>query len=321
MQTKRGTESFERTLRNEMTEDVEAGRDAFAGPCPFYRDFARRWTKNYVEVNNRPSTVSDHKAILKNHLLPAVGHLRLDEVTTAHIDSLASRLKRAGRTSKTINNIMSVLRCSLAVAHDWGELRVIPKVRWQKAAEQPYRYLTPVETARLLAATDDGFWHTFLLVLLHTGMRFGEAAGLRWEDVDLEPPNPTAHVRRAVSRGRLQPTKTGRLRDIPLTTEVVSALQQLPRRGDLIFPRQDGRPMNPGDTNFKIKKFCRVAGIAPSGWHMTRHTFATTLMAASAPIRAVQELLGHTTIQMTARYAHVAPSTLRNTIDILGNSD
>ena len=316
-QTKRRTEAFERTLRNEMTTDIEAGRDAFAGPSPLYRDFAKRWMRDYVEANNRPATFAARTSFLNNHLVPFLGHLRLDEITTARIDALTAKLKKRSLRPGSIQSILVTLHSSLTIAHEWNELRVVPKVRWPKIGEQSFRYISPEETTRLIQAADPGFWRTFLLVLLHTGMRFGEAAALRWEDLELDCPEPVAHIRQAASRGQIQQTKTSRFRDVPLTADVVAALRNLPRLGELVFPRRDGTVMHPSSTVGAIKRFCKTAGIAPAAWHMTRHTFATTLVAQGAPLPAVQQLLGHATIDMTARYAHVAPSTLRSTVRLL----
>ena len=103
MQTKRGTERFERTLRAEMTADVEAGRDAFAGPPPTFHDFVVRWRQQYLIPHNRPSTLRAKESILKNHLLPEFGCLRLDYITTALIDRFAATRHTAGLAPKTIN--------------------------------------------------------------------------------------------------------------------------------------------------------------------------------------------------------------------------
>lgn len=313
---KRDAERYEHALRAQMTKDLELGKDPFMGPAPRLDEFAPRWMTNYVRPNNRPSTISDKESILRNHLIPALGSSRLDEITTARIDSLIASLVKSGLKPKTINNILSTLRCCLNVAVEWGELRFVPKFRWQRTPERSFRFFEPEEAERLIAAADVGFWRTFILFLLHTGCRFGEAAALRWQNVHLDD-LPYVHIKEAASRGVIQATKTGNVHDVPLTTRLAEALRELPRRSDRVFPRPDGGIMQPGSKNKYIRKFLRRAGLSPAGFHAARHTYATTLLMRGANIRAVQDLLAHSNIKMTARYAHVTQSSLRQTVGLL----
>jgi integrase len=316
-QSKRGTLAFERTLRTQMVSDAEAGRNPFMGPAPLYRDFTDRWMRNYVAPRNRSTTIRDKDIILHLHLLPAFGHLRLDEISTAKIDAFVAAKVEQGMRPKTVNNYLTVLRASLSIAVEWGELRFVPRFHWQHIGEQPYRFLSDDECAGVLAAANSEFWRTFILFLLNTGTRFGEAAGLMWEDLVLDGPAPVVHVRRAVARGRLGQTKTGRPRDIPLNSAAVSAMSVFPRTGPYVFQRCAPKFMDPGSTEKFLYKFCRAAGLKPFGWHTFRHTFATALTSRGVPLVVVRDLLGHTDIKMTERYAHATPSATRGAVELL----
>lgn len=319
-QSRRGAEAFERVLRREFIEDEDSGRNPFAGPPPLLEDFADRWFREYVESTNRPSSRNSKRMAFQTHILPAFGRLRLDEITPARIDAFSAEKTRAGLRPKTVNNLLSILRCTLTTATEWGELRAVPKVRRLKVPTPPYRYLTTTEATSLLAAAPEGFWRTLILFLLHTGCRFGEAAALEWDDLELEGPAPVAHIRRAVWRSIVGPTKTGRVRDVPLTPELARALAAYRHDGARVFQLRDGRYPSPESSHKYLARFCGHAGIRPIGWHALRHTYATELTARGAPLRAVQELLGHTSILMTARYAHVAPTTLRSAVALLSTS-
>lgn len=70
-----------------------------------------------------------------------------------------------------------------------------------------------------------------------------------------------------------------------------------------------------------LARLCRRTGVRDIGWHTFRHTFATQLVDHGAAMREIQELLGHTTITMTEKYAHVAPTSLRRAVDLLGGQN
>ncbi len=184
MQTKRGAEQFERQLRQVFTEDVAHGKNPFLAP-PKFAEFSERWMRDFVEPNNRPSVQRDKRIVLRLHLLPTFGALRLDEIDTAAIDALAAEKIRAGFKPKTVNNILSVLHTSLVTAVDWGALRSVPRVHWRKVPEPRYRVLTDAEEQALLRVIPDGFWRALVIFFLHTGARFSEAAAAKWDDLDL----------------------------------------------------------------------------------------------------------------------------------------
>jgi integrase len=317
IQTRRGAEELERVLKNTFLEDDAAGRDPFAGPPPAFAEFSERWMREYVEPNNRLSSRRSKAIALRVHLIPFFGRLRLDQITVAQIDAFKAAKHRAGLNPKTVNNILSMLRCSLTTAHEWGLLRQPPKVRWLRVPVQGYRYMSTDEAKALVPAAPAGFWRTLILFLLHTGCRFGEAAGLMWQDLDLDAAAPVVHIKRAASLGIVGPTKTGRPRDIPLSEELVAALRTFRRDGARVFQRSDGGIPNPESTLKYLHRFCDRAGIERVSWHVLRHTFATELVARGVPLPVVQRLLGHTTIMMTSRYTHVAPSTLSSAVALL----
>ncbi len=316
VQTKRGTEAYERQLLNEFQEDEAHGVNPFA-ETPRFADFSQRWMRDYVEPNNRPSVQRDKRIVLRLHLLPTFGALRITEITTAAVDALAADKIRAGLRPKTVNNILSVLRTCLATAADWGILRTVPRIHWRKVPEPRFRVLTEVEERALLDVISQGFWRALVIFLLHTGVRFSEAASVKWEDLDLNRDVPIVHICRGGARGIPGDTKSGSHRDLPLTQEVLAELSRLPRVEDRVFPKPDGGMMDPGSKATYLYRYCDWAGVNRFGWHTFRHTFATRMAAAGIPVHVLQRLLGHTTIKMTSRYVHVDQSTLTSTVDTI----
>ena len=317
VQTKRGAEQYERCLRSDLVADVEAGRDPFAGPPPTFAEFAERWMREYVAVLNRPSTQREKRVTIDARLTPVFGRTRIDKITTGDVDTFIASCRESGLSPKRINNVLTVLRRCLRTAVEWGCLATVPTVRTLRAPVPEMTYLTTNEVERLVAALRPGFWRTFILFLLNTGARFGEAAALRWEDLELEGNEPRVRIRRSVVRGVLGDTKTGDRRVIPLLPDTAEAFRAHPRTHDFVFAKSDGRLMRPDNSVGSLRVICQRAGIKRIGWHALRHTCATELVARGAPLRVVQEVLGHTSIQMTCRYAHAAPSTLRAYVNLL----
>lgn len=316
VQTKRGAEQYERQLRQEFALDEAHGKDPFID-SPRLVDFAERWMRDYVEPNNRPSVQCDKRMTLRRHLLPAFGALRIDEIDTAAIDSFAAEKIRAELRPKTVNNILSILRTCLATAADWGIVRSAPRIHWRKVPEPRYRVLTETEEQALLSAVPDGFWRALIIFFLHTGVRFSEAAAVRWDDLELNRDAPIVHICRGGARGIPGDTKTGSHRTLPLTKEVIAELNRLPHLGERIFPTSSGGMMDPASKAKYLHRFSDWANVERFGWHVLRHTFATRMAAAGVPVHVLQRLLGHTSIKMTTRYVHVDQSTLLSTVDII----
>ena len=146
-----------------------------------------------------------------------------------------------------------------------------------------------------------------IIVGLTTGLRQGELLALRWEDVDLV--SGRLLVRRAVTRGVIGTPKSGKSREIPLGRRGARGAQAHRHlRGELVFCDDGGRMLTQGRVQVAARGArARRPGLRRIGWHVLRHTFASHLVMRGAPLKAVQELLGHATIEMTMRYAHLSP--------------
>jgi integrase len=317
VQTKRGAEQFERQLRNEFTEDESHGKDPFV-ESPTFAEFAERWMREYVGPNNRKSTQREKLGILKCRLVPMFGRSRLADIKTSHVDLAVATWRAAQLSAKRINNILTVLRKALRTSTEWGLLRDSPRIRHLRIDLPPPVYLSRDEYQRVIAAAEPGFWRTLILFILTTGVRFGEAAALRWEDLHFDGLSPWVFIQRAVEHGYIDAPKTraGR-RPIGLVPETVEALRALPRNGDWLFKTANDNFLRPGNCINHLFAACDRAGVRRVTWHKLRHTVATELMIRGTPLLVVKDILGHKTLEMTARYAHVAPSVASDYMSIL----
>lgn len=305
VQTELGAMRYERELKSLMVERDETGRVAFFWESPTFSRLAAEWRVRHLHVHNRPSTIATHSGILDQYLLPELGQVPIEAITTERVDILKMELCKHQLSAKTVNNILSVLHSCLQVGVDWGKLRKVPKFRWLKAPVPPFTFLRAEEVIRLLASTSDPFWRTFILFLVKTGCRFGEAAGLHWDDVDLES-GKRVLIRRSAHNQTLGPTKTGQIRHIPLAPDLAQALSALPRAYPHVFPGAHGMYLDSRSTLKHLQESCDHAQIKQVSWHDLRHTFATQLVTQNVHLRVIQQLLGHCTLEMTARYAHVS---------------
>jgi len=313
VQTKRGAEQFERQLRQEFAEDETHGRNPFAGPPPLLRDFVDRWFAEYVVPRNKRSTCREKRYAFTSHLLPALGALRLDEITAARIARFSSERLERGASPKRVKNLLTVLRRCLVSAHEWGLIRAVPHVQWPRVPVPEPKYLQRHEYEALIRALPGGFWYTLTLLVVTTGLRFGEAAALRWDDLVLDGPEPSLRVRRRVERGHLDAPKSRKSRrTVPIPAQAARALRDFQHSRPYIFARESGAFLRPDYGYPTLDRAAGQAGLGRVRWHMLRHSYGTELVAKGTPLNIVQELLGHETLEMTARYCHAAPSTLRH---------
>jgi site-specific recombinase XerD len=121
-----------------------------------------------------------------------------------------------------------------------------------------------------------------------------------------------------VARGEVSTPKNGKQREIPLCDEARTALKRHRHlRGELVFCDEDGDMLTKGECKHPLWRACKRAGLRRIGWHTLRHSFASHLVMRGAPIKAVQELLGHATIEMTMRYSHLSPDVRRDVVRLL----
>ena len=151
---------------------------------------------------------------------------------------------------------------------------------------------------------------------LRTGMRLGELRALRWDDVDLVAGRIV--VRYSAWEDIVGTPKTDSTREIPLSDDARKALKLHRRPGVLLVFCDKKGEMQPRDVcNWPLWRACRRAGLRQIGWHVLRHSFASQLIMRGRSLKEVQELLGHTSITMTMRYAHLAPNVLRDAVQVL----
>ena len=147
---------------------------------------------------------------------------------------------------------------------------------------------------------------------IHTGARAGEQFGLRWDRVDLKQKFVQLPNKR---------TESGKWRFVPLNAIALAALKELRERNPMspwVFVNRKGEKLR-GQRDW-FEPAVKASGVKDYTWHCNRHTFASRLVMAGVDLRTVAQLMGHRTIQMTMRYAHLAPDHQQNAVERLVTS-
>jgi integrase len=238
-------------------------------------------------------------AVLRIHIVPLVGAKQLHQITSADVLRVQEAL--IDRRSAANSAVMVLLRL-LRVARLLGYKTA--SVERPRALSSPgrTRFLSRDEQQRLLVALDKSpSLHAIIVkLLLLTGCRKGEILKLRWSEVDLD--------RRFLNLGQ---TKTGAsIR--PLSRAAADCVATLPRVSEFVFPGSAGHTQT-------VQRFWEnvraEVGIPDVRLHDLRHTFASTLVEGGVPVLTVARCLGHRTLAMVNRYAHLAPGHLLDAVD------
>jgi integrase len=306
-ETKGDAQAHEAYLRGELarhgTLDHLDAEPASAQGARTFAEFSEHWMSVFPhERRNRASEIANKRSILRSHLLPAFGTRRLDEISGLAIATFKADAAKRGLSGKTLNNVLTVLRCILESATEWGELAEIPRIRFAKIARPDFRFLSEDEARALLGATDQPLGRAAILLGWHAGLRWGEISALSWDDVSFE--RRQLKIRQAWSKGKLEAPKNGIIRYVPMTETLAGALMALRRTGPFVLMLR-GSHLVRETSLLHLKAMCRKAGIKPHGWHVLRHTFASHLVQRGVPLVVIQHLLGHSSIRMTERYAHL----------------
>jgi integrase len=210
----------------------------------------------------------------------------------------------------TVNRTLALLRKVLNDAVRWGHLQHAPKVRLLKVPEQPFLFLRREQASEFLALAAEKTPNDAPLyqTAIYTGARMGELYGLRWSDVDMNRQQIT------IARSYAQPfPKSKKPRHVPIGPELAAALRawrrDCPLAADLVFPGADGkmRPRERAPRGFAdLAEAVRVPGKDAITFHDLRHTAASLMVMSGVNLRTVQRMLGHSTVTVTEKYAHLA---------------
>ena len=265
---------------------------------PFVREHKRSWS--YDEIN------------LRIHILPKIGDIYLDEITSKLISKIMIDMKNKGYANGSCNRPVILMRYLLRLANEWG----IPLIEKNSAKsvhlfDEPCRerFLSSFETKLLfdaLRADVNQLAANAIELLLLTGGRRNEVTHARWDCVDIEKGTLLVPL-----------SKSGKPRTIALNQLASELIRRLPSRGqsDWLFPSpKTGKPCP--SLYYPWDRVRKRAGLGDLRLHDLRHSYASNLVNGGVSLYLVQQLLGHSSPQTTQRYAHLERDTLTQASEI-----
>jgi len=292
--------------------------DTIKQEVPTLQAFTPRFLDGHARANRqKPSGVAAKDTVARVHLIPALGELQLDAITTEAVQRLKHHLQN--RAPKTVNNVLTVLNVMLKKAIEWDVIERMPCViRMLPIPKGSAGFYDFDEFERLVVAAHATEPSAYLVVLLggEAGLRCGEIMALEWSDIDLS--KRQLSIQRSDWKGHVTATKGGRIRYVPLTIRLTAALRAHRHlRGERVICQRDGSPVTQKIVQDHVRRAARRAQLAKSGVHRLRHTFCSHLAMRGAPTRAIQELAGHQDLSTTQRYMHLSPAAIEGAIRLL----
>lgn len=311
------TASEARASARQALAEVDSGKDPTrerdrARATPLFAEFAEQWLIDHVERKRKSATAAEYRRIVKLHLGPSIGKVRIDRLDRADALKIHAQLSR---TPYFANRVIAVLSALMTFGEKLGHrpqfsnpCRGVERYREHKRK----RFLSLAELAALWehlvemqASGTNPFIVGALKLLILTGMRREEVLSLKWAYVDF-----------GAGMIRLADAKTG-ARDVIISRHALALLNALPRvdGNEYVFPGlKDGqRLINVSKTWSTIRN---TLGFRDVRLHDLRHSAASAL-ARTSPLHVVKHALGHSEIATTSGYSHAANDDVRAAVDCL----
>lgn len=290
-------------------------------------EYLERWL-NDSQPNLSPRGFERYKGIVKQHLIPALGSMKLTQLRPEQLQKHYTAKQEEGLSPRTVRYHHAVLHVALKTAVQWGliprnpaDAVTIPRIRRTEMQTWGEH-----EIVQFIEAAKGSRYYVLVYTALFTGMRRSELLGLKWGDVDLMmgqiyvsrglhhlkngsyvfTETKSAKSRRTIA---LPPTVTLLLKEHLEQWKLEGIVHGVPSKDDdLVFCTQEGKPLRPNTVTRAWTILAKKAGLKVIRLHDARHTHASIMLKQGIHPKIVQERLGHSSIQMTLdTYSHVAP--------------
>lgn len=314
--TKAPTMAVARRILAERERQVEQARlreldsvEALTKPKPAVT--IRKYAEEYLDHQDAhlaESSVKRYRNLVATNVLPRLGALTLRQVNGGILQKYSDERLREHAKPATVRQELNWLSGMFraAMKDELVERNPLQLVDKPTSDNTVVRWLDYDEEEKLLKAAP-GHLDKAILVAIHSGLRAGEQRDLLWADVRF---NENLLV--------VRHSKNKSFRAVPMSKTLVETLKSIPRTlaSPFVFTmRKDEQYERFNSTSWR--KAVRLAGIAPIRWHDLRHTFGSRLAQAGVSLTTIKELMGHKTIQVTMRYAHLSPSNMHEAVKVL----
>jgi integrase len=332
----------EREAQKELAKFVaEVEKGSYVEPTKLtLAEFAEKWLDMHGKQNLAPKTYGLYTGLLKDRIIPAMGHLKLDQIKPMHLVQFYNNLKESGirldgkpgsLSGQYIVHHHRLLRTMLQYAVKWQFLNTNPasQVDPPKVKRKQTNVYDEKQVQTLLEAVEqeDLKYKMIIILAVSTGMRQGELLGLEWKHIDLD--NSTIHVCQTsqylAGKGIItkSPKNETSIRSVSVPGSIITLLRQYKveqnkdrlrigdkwQETDRLFTTWDGRPMHPTTVSSWYPEFLRKHNLPKIRFHDLRHTAATLLISQNVHMKTISSRLGHSNIQTTMDiYGHALKS-------------
>ena len=324
-ETVRGPKRDADSRLNELLAELGRGSLPCSGKLTLSQHL-ERWLDGYVKTNCSIRTHDGYKAIIDNHLTPALGNHLLKNLNQQQIQAYYGKALET-LSSRTVHHQHRVLSQALKYAVRQGYMGRNPceLVDPPSPKGKTMRTLTQSEVTDLLISAEGSFYYPVIYTAISTGLRQAELLGLRWRDIDIASRsisvNRTLYKRRGVVQFNEPKTAHSRRR-VYMTPKLAEFFGEyrLERErlyhqigvtitlDDLVFATIKGKPVNPPSLTRDFAKVVKKAGLENVRFHDLRHTFASLMLQRGVPPKVISEALGHASVAFTMdTYSHILP--------------
>lgn len=325
--------------KSECAAKLKALKESVRAPAPdqpkpgiLLSDWLDLWYRNYKKPNLRPNTQMSYERRIYQHIIPALGSIQIDQLTTNDIQQFYAKLKQGGRllrtelygeglSDQTLRGIHTTLHAALdrAVSEKLLFRNPADGCRLPSAKAREMQVLTPEEIQRLLIQAKEDGCYELLLLELSTGLRRGEICALQWDDLNLR--TGELRVQRQVHRIKSKlvasppKTKAGN-RSVILPVPVLGVLkaykETISSRWIFPSPVSEDSPRDPAAVRKRLQTVLERAECKKIRFHDLRHTFSTTALERGMDIKTLSTIIGHVSSSTTLNiYAHVTDEMRR----------
>ena len=287
------------------------------------------WLNTFCAPKVKPLTVAAYSSTIKNHIVPALGAMRLQDLKGLHVQKMYNDMMASGISAKTVKNTAAILHKALAIAIKQGIIAVNPcdAAELPKVQQKEIKPLSDADIPLFLQAIEDSSLRNAYALCLFAGLREGECLGLSWNQIDFDTQRITINQQLQKLRDTkpytyrvVQSTKSGKARVIAPPAIAFQYLREERTRqtknrlaagslwnnpDNLVFTDPTGNHIAFFTFYKHFKNVAASIGRPDARPHDLRHTAATVAIASGADIKSVQDLLGHATASFTLNvYAH-----------------
>ena len=314
----------------QLLVDLESGSYIKARKDLTVASYLREWLDGYVAVNCAPRTQESYRFLVESHIIPSLGNVRLMDLEPRQLQALYARKRAGGLGTRTVRYIYSLMSQALTHAVKQGVLsrNVAQATDPPRLEHKGINVLAREDVERFFEVAKDSPYHALFYVLLHTGMRRGEALALRWRHVDfgIESLGVQAYISVSESLSKVagkvlikEPKTASGKRRIALPPSCALVLRQHHAEqkelrqslegtlsdADFVFSRPEGGSLDPSTVSKAFTGVVQKTGLPSMSLHDLRHSHATMLLQAGTHPKIVSERLGHSSVRVTLdTYSH-----------------